>query len=268
MIHGRTYEQGFSGEINYKIIKDISYYPDSIPIDDYMARRCKLDIRYPVNTKSFATLIWFHGGGLKAGEKEFPEELLSFNLCLVSVNYRLSPKAKAPSYLEDAAAAVAWVFNHIEQYGGDTGKIFVSGHSAGGYLTTMVGLDKRWLRTFGIDANKIAGLIPLSGQTVTHTTIREERELPKTQIVVDEYAPLNHIRNDAPPLLLITGDRYLDIPGRYEENLLLKRMMEADGHKEIQLYEMQGYGHMMLKPAFPLLIKEIGRICDISDEEK
>jgi hypothetical protein len=45
-------------------------------------------------------------------------------------------------------------------------------------------------------------------------------------------------------------------------------MMKANGHQEIHLYEMQGYGHMMLKPAFPLLIREIGRIYDKSDEKK
>lgn len=49
---------------------------------------------------------------------------------------------KSPKYVEDAAAAVAWVFNNIENYGGNTSLIFVAGYSAGGYLTDMVGLDK------------------------------------------------------------------------------------------------------------------------------
>lgn len=251
--------------VSHKTDFNISYYPDSMKADDYIRSRCKLDIYYPENSQGFATLIWFHGGGLKEGEKYCPEDLLPFNLCVVSVDYRLSPESKAPSYIQDAAAAVAWVFNNIKDYRGNPEKIFISGHSAGGYLTSMIGLDKQWLEYFGIDANRIAGLIPLSGQMVTHTTIREEMGLVENKIIVDEYAPMNHVRKDAPPLLLITGDRNLDIPGRYEENLYLKRLMEIVGHKETRLLEMQGYGHMMINPALPLLIKEIGRICNEMD---
>ena len=47
----------------------------------------------------------------------------------MGVNYRLSPHIGAPSYIEDAAAAVAWVFKNIEDFGGESSKIFVSGHS-------------------------------------------------------------------------------------------------------------------------------------------
>ncbi|MCB0571350.1 MAG: alpha/beta hydrolase, partial [Phaeodactylibacter sp.] len=192
------------GNLSFATQLDIPYYPDSMQHDDYIKSRCKLDIRYPEKTTGFPTLVWFHGGGLRAGEKHFPKELLSYNLCIVSVNYRLYPEAKAPAYIQDAAAAVAWVFKNIDKYGGDAGKIFVSGHSAGGYLASMVGLDKQWLGAFGVDANDIAGLIPLSGHTITHFTIREERGLAGTKIVVDSLAPLYHVRADAPPLLLIT----------------------------------------------------------------
>ena len=91
-------------------------------------------------------------------------------MIVVAPNYRLFPKVKSPVYIEDAAAAVAWVFENIETHGGDPRQIFVSGHSAGGYLTSMVGLDKRWLATHNVDANRIAGLIPFSGHTITHFT--------------------------------------------------------------------------------------------------
>ena len=50
---------------------------------------------------------------------------------MVAVNYRLHPKVKAPAYIEDAAAAVAWTFKNIETYGGSPKRIYVSGHSAG-----------------------------------------------------------------------------------------------------------------------------------------
>lgn len=244
----------------HKTELNIAYYPTAMQEDEYLKERCKLDIQYPLHSKDFATVVWFHGGNLVEGEKFFPEELMHQNLCVVSANYRLSPKAKAPAYIQDAAAAVAWVFKNIEKYGGDPEKIFVSGHSAGGYLASMVGLDKQWLNANGIDANQIAGLIPFSGQTVTHTTVRDEQGIPSGQVIVDQYAPIRHVRKDAPPLLLITGDRNLEIPGRYEENFYLHRLMEIAGHEETRLYELQGYTHMMVYPALPLLINEIERL--------
>lgn len=251
----------FAQQQEYITRASIPYYSDDIRASDqYIKERCVLDVYYPKNIKGFATIVWFHGGGLTGGSKEIPEALKNKNMCVVGVNYRLSPKVKAAKCIEDAAAAVAWVFNHIQEFGGDTSLIFVSGHSAGGYLTLMVGLDKSWLKHYHIDANRIAGLIPLSGQTITHFTIRKERGIAETQPLVDEFAPLYHVRADAPPLLLITGDRELEMLGRYEENAYLARMMKVAGHKNTRLLEMQGYGHMMTEPAFPLLVEEVQRI--------
>jgi hypothetical protein len=126
----------------------------------------------------------------------------------------------------------------------------------------MIGLDKQWLQAHQIDANRIAGLIPFSGHTITHFTIREERGSPGTRPIVDELAPLYHVRADAPPLLLITGDREMEMLGRYEENAYLMRMMKVAGHTATTLYEMDGYGHNMTAPAFPLLLKEVERIVE------
>lgn len=245
----------------YQTDSNIHYYSEDINrSNDYINERCVLDIYYPVNKKGFSTIVWFHGGGLTQGHKEIPEALKNKGICVVGVNYRLFPKVKAPRYIEDAAAAVAWTIKNIHRYGGDSSLVFVSGHSAGGYLTSMVGLDKRWLAKFNVDANEIAGLIPFSGHTITHFTIREERGIPGTQPVVDDLAPLYHVRPDAPPLLLITGDRELEMLGRYEENAYLMRMMKVAGHTQTRLYELDGYGHNMTAPAFPLLIHEVERI--------
>jgi acetyl esterase/lipase len=254
---------GCAQETSYKTIMNIPYYADSINrSDEYIRERCVLDIYYPKNLEGFSTVVWFHGGGLRSGNKAIMHGLMDKGICVVAVNYRLSPKVKSPSYIEDAAASVAWVFDNISKYGGDTSLIFISGHSAGGYLTMMVGLDKRWLNANGIDADRIAGLIPLSGQTITHTTIRTERGIPRTQPIIDDMAPAYHVRAAAPPMLLITGDRELEIPGRYEENVYLWRMMKVAGHEETQLFELDGYGHNMTMPAFPLLINEVQRIVE------
>src|SRR3954469_4178941 len=246
----------------YTTEKNIHYYPDSInQKDPYITSQCTMDMYYPKGAKKFATIVWFHGGGITGGTKEIPKALMEKGYAVIGVEYRLSPKVKAPAYIEDAAAAVAWVFQHIAAYGGSDKLIFVSGHSAGGYLGMMITLDRKYLSKYNIDANKIAALIPFSGQAITHYTIRQERGIKETQPIIDEYAPLYHVRADAPPMLLITGDRELELLGRYEENAYLARMMKLAGHKRTTLYELQGFDHGgMPEPAFPLLLKEVATI--------
>jgi len=153
---------------------------------------------------------------------------------------------------------VAWVFKHIANYGGTADRIFVSGHSAGAYLTSMIGLDQHWLAAHDIDANRIAGLIPLSPQSITHFAIRDERGIDEKQPIVDEFAPLFHVRKDAPPILIITGDREKEMLGRFEENAYFWRMLKVVGHKDATLRELAGYDHGgMPEPAFPLMLKFI-----------
>lgn len=243
----------------YSIVENISYRTavEDKP-DEYITGRCKLDIYYPADTKDFTTVVWFHGGGITSGNKHIPDKLKNQGIAVVTVNYRLSPRAKCPAYIEDAAAAVAWVFKNIEKYGGDTKKIVVSGHSAGGYLTSMIGLDKKWLAKHGINSNDIAMLVPFSGHCITHMTIRKERGIPDTQPVVDEYAPLYHVRADASPLILITGDRELEMLGRYEENAYMMRMMKVTGHTKTKLYELDSFDHGgMASPAYEILLNEV-----------
>lgn len=244
-------------EAGYRLDSDISYLDPEKPVTAYQQERCRLDVYYPENQTGFATVVWFHGGGLTGGNRSIPKGLKNEGLAVVAVNYRLYPKVKCPAYLQDAAGAVAWTLRNIEKYGGDPKKVFVSGHSAGGYLTSMVGVDKRWLAEYGIDADLLAGLAPLSGHTITHMTVRKERGIPDTQPVVDAFAPLNHVRPDAPPILLITGDREMEMLGRYEENAYFMRMLKVAGHKDITLYEIQGYGHGMVEPALSPMLKWI-----------
>lgn len=242
-------------ETGYRIEKDLSYLEDETTATPYRLERCRLDVYYPEHKTGFVTVVWFHGGGLTGGSRHMPAGLKSQGIGVVAANYRLHPKVTCPAYLEDAAAAVAWTFRNIEKYGGDPDKIFVSGHSAGGYLTSMIGTDKRWLGEYEIDAGRIAGLIPLSGHTITHMTVRKEKGIPKTQPLVDSFAPLYHVRPDAPPILLITGDREMEILGRYEENAYFMRMLKVVGHEDVTLYELQGYGHGMVEPAIAPMLR-------------
>ncbi len=252
----------------YRTNENISYYSEKVKSGNkYIAERCVLDVYYPEKNTGSAVVIWFHGGGLSGGSKEIPVQLREKGLCVVGVNYRLTPRAKVTECVDDAAAAVAWVFKNIDKYGGDPGRIYVSGHSAGGYLAAMVGLDKTRLNRYELDANQIAGLIPFSGQMITHFAERKSRGIADTQPVVDQLAPLYFVRPDAAPLLLITGDRELEMLGRYEENAYMMRMMKVCGHMDTQLLELQGYGHGMAEPAFPLLLNEIKRIENVKGKK-
>lgn len=248
---------------NYSYKQNISYYDTTIVNDTYIKERCKLDIYYPTNLKNFSTVVWFHGGGLTGGEKFIPKELKENGNAVVAVNYRLNPKAKSPSYIEDAAAAVNWVFKNISVYGGNNKLIFLSGHSAGGYLIAMIGLDKKWLSKYGIDNNNIAAIIPFSGQMITHFIIRKERGIPEKQPIIDEFAPLFHVAKETPALILITGDKNTELFGRYEENAYMFRMMKEVENKNTELYELEGFDHgAMAQPAFPLLIRKVKEISE------
>ena len=239
----------------YVLEKDISYYVNVK--DAYQKERCKLDVYYPKNSKNFPTVVWFHGGGLKGGNKSVPKQLQEKGIAIVAVNYRLYPKVKTPVFINDAAAAVAWTFKNIKNYGGDSTKIIVSGSSAGGYLTMMVGMDKSYLKKHQIDANDIFALLPLTGHAITHFTVRSENGVSKQQPIIDRYAPLYHVRSDAPPIVLYTGDPELEMLGRAEENAYMMRMLKVSGHKNVKHIILNGYGHGISIPALPLVVKEI-----------
>lgn len=197
-------------------------YKSGDSLSAYEKERCKLDLYLPTQVKNFPVVVWFHGGGLTGGQKagsDTPKVIQSWmkeGIAVASVNYRLSPKVKFPAYIEDGAAAVAWVQKNIASRGGDPKRVFIGGHSAGAYLSMMLGLDTKYLTAAGVEPNSIAGLLPVSGQTMTHFTVREERGLPKDDVIADEAAPIHFVRKDAPPMLLLMGDK--DWPARLEEN--------------------------------------------------
>src|ERR1043165_2354467 len=99
--------------------------------DEYARKQCQLDLYLPKDKKDFATIVWFHGGGLKGGNRNsgasFARRFTAEGFGVVLVGYRFSPKVKSPVYLEDAAASVAWTVGNIGKYKGDPNRIFLSG---------------------------------------------------------------------------------------------------------------------------------------------
>ena len=244
----------------YNQVNDIPYRDAA---EGYAQERCKLDVYYPTNETDAPVVVWFHGGGIEGGEKHIDPQLKNCGLVVVAANYRLLPNAPIDDILDDAAAAVAWTYKNIAKYNGSKRKIFVAGHSAGGYLLDMIGLDKRWLAKYGVDADSLAALVPFSGQCVTHYNIRKQQGIPPLQATIDQYAPLTYVRADAPPIIIISGDRELELFGRYEEQAYFWRMLKLVGHKDVTLYEMQGYDHgAMPFPAYKILKDHIKRLTE------
>lgn len=256
---------------DYRTVKNIAYRDGAG--DGNIDSMCRVDLYYPADKKGFSTVIWYHGGGLTGGRREIPEALKKQGIAVVGVDYRLSPSVKVAGCVDDAAASAAWVVDNIASYGGDPKRIFVAGHSAGGYLTSMIGMDKRWLAPYGIDPDTtFAALIPYSGQAVTHFERRREVGIPETQALVDDMAPLSYVRPDCRPMLILSGDREHEMLGRYEENAYFWRMMRVVGHPDVRICEFDGFGHGNMPQAghFVALryIREMERKMDKQQEEK
>jgi len=225
------------GKARDKIVRDVAY-----------ADRpgCVLDLRYPSSVTGFPTVVWLHGGGLTGGKRHFVP-LTDEKIAQVAVEYRLLGKdAKAGTdCIEDAAAAVAWTLKHIADYGGDKKKVFVSGMSAGGYLTMMVGMDPKYLAAYGARTADIAGLVAISGQATKHFNVRkfsgdlDPQFLPK----IDDLAPLAHVSANIPPILCVCGQPPYEWKCRSEENRLLIASCVALGHKNAKFVQLEYCNH-------------------------
>lgn len=235
-----------------QIMLDVPYKTGE-SLTDYERQRCRLDVYFPKGKKNFPTLVWFHGGGLKNGDKSslqsgdsvksesIAHSFAEHGIAVVVPNYRLSPKATYPAYIQDAAAAVLWTKQQMQQHGASSKALFVGGHSAGGYLTMMLAMDPHYLKDIGADVSDIAGIIPVSGQTMTHYTVREERGIGKHTITVDEAAPVHFTRADTPPALVIYADN--DMAARAEENMYFVELMKDAGNKGIAGLQVKNRTH-------------------------
>lgn len=207
---------------------------------------CLLDLRVPKGETNFPTVVWFHGGGLTGGGRHFVP-LADEKIAQVAVGYRLFGKGakRGEDCIEDAAAAVAWTLRHIGEYGGDSNKVFVSGMSAGGYLTMMVGMDPKWLAAHGVKNTDLAGLVALSGQATKHFNVRkfsgddDPQFLPK----IDDLAPLAHVAANLPPILCVCGHPPYEWKCRSEENRLLVASCVALGHRNAKFVELDYCDH-------------------------
>ena len=172
--------------------------------------RRKLDVYVPDHLKAPApVLLFFYGGAWMSGSREqylaFGQAFASLGIVTVVADYRLYPEVTYPAFVEDGAQAVAWVHAHAAQYGGDPQRLFISGHSAGGYIAAMLGSDPKYLAAAGGDLSWLRGVIGIAGPY-------DFLPLTDPDYIAIFHGPMNrqampvtHIDGKRPPMLLAWG---------------------------------------------------------------
>src|SRR5258707_9753070 len=147
------------------VIKDISYRGATAA-----DRRASLDLYLPEKARAKPALfIFVHGGFWLLSDDEYQigpsiaANLVSDGVAVALVRYRLAPAHRHPAQAEDVAAAVRHLINHADRYGFDAKRGFLAGHSAGGHLASLVGLDRGYLDRQRLSRKALAGVISISG---------------------------------------------------------------------------------------------------------
>jgi len=200
-------------------------------------RKAKLDIYRPrgVDVTDAPVLVQVHGGAWTTGSKEQQGQLLMNRMAArgwvcVAVNYRLAPAYRWPTQIVDVKRAMAWVHEHIAEYGGDPDYVVVTGGSAGGHLAALVALtpdEKSWQPGFEDADTSVVGCVPfygvydMVGDDDHPFTVRMRDGLLTQRIfepgaTLDDFrqaSPLHHITPDAPDFFVIHGanDTLVDV---------------------------------------------------------
>ncbi len=152
----------------------------NISYADPAHERQVLDVYAPPNAKNLPVVFWIHGGGWQAGDKTGiqakPQYFLDKGFVFVATNYRLLPTVDMGTIIRDIAKSIHWVHDHIAEYGGDPGRVFVMGHSAGAQLAAIVCIDERYLKAEGLSLSLIKGCVPVDGDTYDVPAIIETAE--------------------------------------------------------------------------------------------
>lgn len=236
-------------EQGYQRINDIVYGD---------APRQKLDIylaRQP-NGKRRSTVVFFYGGSWESGSKSqykfVAEALTSAGFDVVIPDYRVYPDVRFPAFVDDGAAVVSWVKQHIADYGADSHRLFVAGHSAGAHIAALLTLDDQYLKRYDLSPEQLNGMIGLAGpydflplkSNTLKTIFGPEQTHWRSQ-------PIHFVDGSNPPMLLLVGNNDLTVWPKNSHNLAAK-IRENNGN--VELVEFDDYGHvaMVAKLAKPL----------------
>lgn len=180
-----------------------------------------LNIFAPRNTSLLKNvLIFVHGGSWKGGKKSlynfFGSRLARKGVVVVIIDYPLSPAVSYNGMTSAVAEATWWVQDHIEKYGGDPEKIFISGHSAGGHLAALVSIRDEYFDSLGI-ANPIQGTILIDAAGLDMYGYLQEEKLPAHHTYLKTFtsnpeewkkaSPLYHLHAGMKPMMIYRGEK-------------------------------------------------------------
>ncbi|MGV7122187.1 alpha/beta hydrolase [Sphingopyxis sp. 550A] len=230
--------------------------------------RQTLDIWAPDHAQQgdrLPVIVFFYGGGWNSGERAsygfVGRALAQKGFVVVIPDYRLTPKAHWPDFLEDSAAAVAWTHRYIDGLAGDPDRIALMGHSAGAYNAVMLALDPTWLRAAKSDPailRGVAGLagpydfLPMEKGGLAEKAMGKVKPAEKTQ-------PIAYARGDAPPLWLASGDEDATVRPRNSQ-YLAAAIEKAGGSATLRLYP--GIGHTGIVMALSAPFRSRGPVLD------
>lgn len=195
--------------------------------------RQKLDVYTPLNSIGPApVVVFFYGGNWNSGERNdyqfVGEALASRGMVAVLADYRLFPQVRYPGFIEDSAHAVAWTLQEVQRYGGDPGRVYLMGHSAGAYNAAMVALDPRWLAAHDLTPASLRGWIGLAGPyDFTPIQNKETRPVFFYPATPPESQPINHVSSSAPPALLIASNKDVWVDPIGNTGALTKKLRTA-----------------------------------------
>lgn len=239
--------------LDLRIDRDVRYRPGTDP-------RHVLDIYAPIGATGAPVVLFMYGGGWRSGDKRLFEHLgrafVARGIVAVTVNYRLTPAVRSPEHARDCAAALRWVRDNIERYGGDPGDLFLSGHSAGGHLAALVATDERYLTEVGLTRADVNGVVLISGATDlrihTETTVFTRREhieeaFGSTDEELSASSPMHYVTPGVPPFLVIVAEA--DPPGlREQARRFSERLREAGG--DVLFMSVKGRDHFSIVRRF------------------
>ena len=207
------------------------------------------------NDPALPVLLFVHGGSWRSGDPVdygfIGRAFVPKGFVVILSGYRLEEAGAYPAMLEDTASAIGWIHREIEQYGGDPERIVVAGHSAGAYNVVTASLHEHWLESHGLTARDISAVIGLSGpydfypfdSDSTKAAFGEAEQPHQTQ-------PVNHVDSDAPPMLLIHGEKD-DLVGLRNSRELARRIEEAGGSVVTRFYPDMNHNDPLISLAEP-----------------
>lgn len=133
----------------------------------------RLDVYAPARAANAPVVHFVHGGYWVEGDKDFHAFLTGLygsvgmalakkGIVTVVQSYRLAPEVTIEGTVDDVMAGLRWTEQHAAEHGGDAKRVFMVGHSAGGHLVALAGVDDALHTSRGMDPKAVRGYVPIS----------------------------------------------------------------------------------------------------------